>query len=41
MNDYQNLTWEEIGKRFAQTEQLLKNNEKKLMKMFGSSCFVV
>jgi hypothetical protein len=26
MNDYQNLTWEEIGKRFAETEQLIKEN---------------
>jgi hypothetical protein len=30
MNDYQNLTWEDIGIRFAQTEQLIKENAQQM-----------
>jgi hypothetical protein len=37
MNNYQNLTWDDIKAMYAETAQLMKENEQKLMKMFAES----
>ena len=37
MNNCKNLSWEEIGKRFAQTEQLIKENAQQLKEMSKES----
>jgi hypothetical protein len=37
MNNYQNFTWDDIKVMHAETAQLMKDNEQKLMKMFANS----